>query len=100
MKYTLGLLLVGAFAASAQAPATRPYGQARSELFRVHSSLSAEQQGDAAIVMAASYTCGQWSAQTTADLATASTILGTSITKEDCADVLLTIKSSKGSLVK
>lgn len=99
MKYTLGVLV--ALAALAQAPATKPYGYARSELFRVHSSLTTEQQGDAAIVMAASYACGKWDAGAyPSDVASVSTPLGTTITREDCKDVLLTIKSAKGSLVK
>jgi hypothetical protein len=99
MKSVAVLLILAGFAASDQAPAARPYGEARSHLFRVHSGLSAEIQGDMAIVMAASYTCGQWAAQA-ASPGTVTTMLGTPITAEDCRDVLLMIKSSKGTLVK
>jgi hypothetical protein len=101
MKYKLSLLIAATFAAFAQAPATLTYGQARSGLFRIRSPLSAEQRGTVAILMAASYVCGKWDANGfAADAASVSTALGTSITRGDCDDVLLTIKSSKGTLVK
>jgi hypothetical protein len=48
--------------------------------------------------MATSYTCGKLGADGGVDGGT--TILGTAVTKADCADVLLTIKSAKGTLVK
>lgn len=99
MKYALGVFI--AFAALAQIPASKPYGLARSELFRVHSSLTTEQQGDGAMVMAASYGCGKWDAGGyPADVASVTTPLGTTITRDDCKDVLIAIKSAKGSFVK
>jgi hypothetical protein len=94
MKHTPSLLIGTAlitFAAFAQAPSAT-YGQARSGLLRLRSPLSDEQRGAVAIVMATSYVCGKADGGGNLE----NTILGTPVTKEDCADVLLTIKSSKG----
>ncbi len=49
--------------------------------------------------MATSYICGKWDANGGGSNG-GSTILGTAVTKADCDDVLVTIKSSKGTLVK
>ena len=88
VKYKLLLIAASlmAFAAIAQSPAT--YGDARSRLLRLRSPLSDQQRGDVAIVMATSYACGKLDAKA-GNAGTAS------VTKEDCADVLLTIKSSR-----
>ena len=96
MKYKF-LMLIMATGAFAQAPAT--YQDARPRLFRLRSPLSDEQRGDVAIVMATSYACGKWDATGTAPNG-GSTMLGTAVSKTDCADVLGTIKSAKGTFVK
>jgi hypothetical protein len=86
------ILLIGTalitFAAFAEVPGAT-YGQARSGFLRLHSPLSDEQRGGVAIVMATSYVCGK--AESGGNLE--NTILGTAVTKADCTDVLLTIKS-------
>jgi hypothetical protein len=89
MKYKLCLLTGAALMAMfAQAPAT--YGDARSRLLRMRSPLSDEQRGDVAVVMATSYACGKLDGK-------AGRVEGISVTSADCADVLLTIRSSKGT---
>jgi hypothetical protein len=94
MRHTHSFLIVPAliaFAAFAQAPAAT-YGQARSGLLRLRSPLSDEQRGAVAIVMATSFACGKASGGGNLE----NTVLGTPVTNADCADVLLTIKSSRG----
>jgi hypothetical protein len=84
----------------AQAPAL-DYSQARSGLLRLRSPLSIEQRAAVAIVMATSYTCGKWAGKGSPVPSSGSaTLVGTSLTQGDCDDVVLTIKSSAGTLVK